>query len=91
MWVVRNDHLFLCKQKLKHMTLNQLKQKILLEQIEIFKQVEEDEEIDMSSEIELLEEEVQTCITVQGVRNLLTERGYSLQDAYEIIIKHSIE
>ena len=72
------------------MTLNQLKQKILLEQIEIFKQVEEDERIDMSSEIELLEEEVQTCNTVRGVRNLLTERGYTLQDAYEIIIKHSI-
>ena len=73
------------------MTLNQLKQKILLEQIEIFKQIEEDEGIDMSSEIEILEEEVQTCTTVQGVRNLLTERGYTLQDAYEIIIKHSIE
>jgi predicted nucleic acid-binding protein len=89
--LVTTSYVYLSKQKLNHMTLNQLKQKVLLEQIEIFKQVEEDEEIDMSSEIELLEEEVQSCITVQGVRNLLTERGYSLQDAYEIIIKYSIE
>jgi hypothetical protein len=89
--LVTTSYVYLSKQKLNHMTLNQLKQKILLEQIEIFKQVEEDEKIDMSSEIELLEEEVQTCTTVRGVRNLLTERGYTLQDAYEIIIKHSIE
>jgi hypothetical protein len=73
------------------MTIEELKQSILLKQTEIFKQVEQDEQEDMSSEIELLQQQIQVCTTVREVRDLLTEKGYSLQDAYEIIIRHSIK
>jgi len=73
------------------MKLEVLKQRVLRDQVSILKDVEVDEGIWMKEEIELLEEEMQACTSVQDVHTLLTERGYSERDAYEIIIQYTIE
>ena len=73
------------------MKLEVLKQRVLIDQVSILKDVEVDEGIWMKEEIELLEEEMQACTSVQDVHTLLTERGYSERDAYEIIIQYTIE
>ena len=73
------------------MKLEVLKQRVLIDQVSILKDVEMDEGIWMKEEIELLEEEMQACTTVQDIHTLLTERGYSERDAYEIIIQYTIE
>jgi hypothetical protein len=72
------------------MTLNELKQSVLIELISILKQVEEDEGIEMQDEIETLEEEMQGVKDVNELHNLLTESGYCSDDAYRIIINHAI-